>query len=99
MNPANPATARDTLAPDTRYFGKVIDGPHAGTFAKVGLAVYRRIGETEYKRMEEPAGSGRYVWRMKTRPSDAKLFNDLEWDEQIEAIRNRRTKPSTNNSE
>lgn len=56
----------------------IIDGPYAGTFAKVGLARIRRIGTTDYKRFEEPAGSGRYVWRLRPTQGQPKL--ETPWD-------------------
>lgn len=65
MNPANPATAVDHKIPDPRFYGAIKNGPYIGTFAKVGLSYIRRIGTTDYKRVEEPAGSGLWVWRLR----------------------------------
>jgi hypothetical protein len=79
MRPATPASAVDHLRPSSAVYGQIMDGPHAGTFAPVGLSLIRRIGGIDHKRFEEPAGSGRYVWRL--RPTTPIFENPLtEWD-------------------
>lgn len=97
MKPANPATAQDTKVPDQRYFGKIIDGPHAGTFARVGHTLIRRIGNTDYKRFEEPAGSGKYVWRL--RPTESFHKPETPWDMAPPYVERKPTKKQSTNSQ
>lgn len=73
------------------------DGPYKGTFAKIGAAVIRRIGTTDYKRFEEPAGSGRYVWRL--RPTQCFYKAETPWDMAPPYTQRKAAKPSTNDSE
>jgi hypothetical protein len=61
----HPSCAAGSKEPSTDLYAPILDGPHAGTFAPVGIATIRRIGGIDHKRHEEPDGSGRYVWRVR----------------------------------